>query len=115
MSSVAKEWRGEQPVSADGRPADAVLLDGVLPEGPVKPRGRNRKPKPASLSLFEWELSLNQGSESELVGARCQTASEGEAVTFVATASPAELPDSSWCSRSRTPARCAPPVTARRA
>ena len=64
-------------VSADGRPADAVLLDGVLPEGPVKPRGHHRKPKPASLSLFEWALSLNQGSGSELVGARCQTASEG--------------------------------------
>ena len=102
-------------VSADGRPADAVLLDGVLPEGLVKPRGRNRKPKPASLSLFEWELSLNQGSESELVAARCETASEGEPVATNVTASPDQLPDSSWCSRSRTPARCAPPVSDRAA
>ena len=32
-------------------------------------RRRNRKPKPASTSLFEWALSMEQEREAELVGA----------------------------------------------
>ena len=38
-----------------------------MAEEPVKPKGRNGKPKPASLSMFEWALSLEQ--ERETVGA----------------------------------------------
>ncbi len=37
-------------------------------EEPVKPKGRSRKPKPASTSLFEWALTLEQNREEELVG-----------------------------------------------
>ena len=35
----------------------------------VKRRGRNGKAKPATLSMFEWALSLEQESEAEPVGA----------------------------------------------
>ncbi len=35
---------------------------------PVKPRGRGRKPQPATLSMFEWALSLEQEREEEPVG-----------------------------------------------
>ena len=38
-----------------------------IAEEPVKPRGRSRKPQPATASLFEWALSLEQ--EAEPVGA----------------------------------------------
>ena len=40
-----------------------------MAEEPVKPKGRNGKPKPASLSMFEWALSLEQEREKEPVGA----------------------------------------------
>ena len=36
---------------------------------PVKPRGRRRKPQPASLSMFEWAMTLEQQREKEPVGA----------------------------------------------
>ena len=38
-----------------------------MAEEPVKPRCRGRKPQPATPSLFDWALSLEQ--EKELVGA----------------------------------------------
>ncbi len=41
-----------------------------LSEEPVKPRGRDRKPKPASLSMFEWALTLEQERKKEPVGAK---------------------------------------------
>ena len=34
----------------------------------VKPRGRRRKPQPASLSMFEWAISLEQERNAELLG-----------------------------------------------
>ena len=37
-------------------------------EKPVKPKGRCRKPKPATLSMFEWALTLEQERETEPVG-----------------------------------------------
>ena len=40
-----------------------------LAEEPQKPARRNGKPQPASLSLFEWALSLEEERE-EMVGAR---------------------------------------------
>ena len=40
-----------------------------MTEEPVKPRGRSRKPQPASASLFEWALTVEQEREEELVGA----------------------------------------------
>ena len=41
-----------------------------LAEEPPKPSRRNGKPQPASLSLFEWALSLEEEREEEMVGAR---------------------------------------------
>ena len=38
-----------------------------IAEEPVKPKGHNRKP--ATASLFEWALTLEQESEAEPVGA----------------------------------------------
>ena len=31
-----------------------------MAEEPVKPKGRSRKPQPATLSMFEWALTLEQ-------------------------------------------------------
>ena len=36
---------------------------------PVKPKRRNGKPQPASLSMFEWALSREEKREKETVGA----------------------------------------------
>ncbi|MCY4529037.1 MAG: hypothetical protein OXD46_08445 [Chloroflexi bacterium] len=38
-----------------------------MAEEPVKPKHRNGKTQPASLSMFEW--ALEQGREAEPVGA----------------------------------------------
>ena len=40
-----------------------------MAEEPVKPKGRSRKPQPATASLFEWALELEQAREAEPVGA----------------------------------------------
>ena len=40
-----------------------------LAEEPVKPKSRGRKAQPATLSLFDWALTLGQEWEEELVGA----------------------------------------------
>ena len=40
-----------------------------MAEEPVKPKGRGRKPQPATLSMFEWALTLEQEREGEPVGA----------------------------------------------
>ena len=40
-----------------------------MAEEPVKPKGRSRKPQPASTSLFEWALDLEKEREEETVGA----------------------------------------------
>ena len=45
-----------------------------MADEPVKPRGRGRKPQPASLSMFEWAMTLEQQREGEPVGAGRQTA-----------------------------------------
>ena len=39
-----------------------------MAEEPVKPK-RNRKPQPATLSMFEWAMTLEQQREKEPVGA----------------------------------------------
>ena len=39
-----------------------------MAEEPVKPK-RNRKPQPASLSMFEWAMTLEEQREKEPVGA----------------------------------------------
>ncbi len=41
-----------------------------MAEEPPKPSRRNGKPQPASLSLFEWALSLEEEREEEMVGPR---------------------------------------------
>ena len=40
-----------------------------MAEEPVKPKGRKRKPQSATLSMFEWALTVEQEREEELVGA----------------------------------------------
>ena len=40
-----------------------------MTEEPVKPKGRSRKPKPASTSLFDWAFTLEKEREEEPVGA----------------------------------------------
>ena len=40
-----------------------------MAEEPVKPKRRNGKPQPASMSMFEWALELEQKREEEMVGA----------------------------------------------
>ena len=40
-----------------------------MAEEPVKPRGRKSKPQPATLSMFEWAMSMEQEREEEPVGA----------------------------------------------
>ena len=40
-----------------------------MAEEPGKPKGRSRKPQPASTSLFEWALDMEQEREKEEVGA----------------------------------------------
>ena len=40
-----------------------------MAEEPVKSRGRGGKPQPASLSMFEWAMSMEQEIEEEPVGA----------------------------------------------
>ena len=42
-----------------------------MAEEPMKPKGRSRKPKSATASLFEWALTLEQEREAELVGGGC--------------------------------------------
>ena len=37
-----------------------------MTEEPVKPKGRSRKPQPASASLFEWALSIREGDGRRL-------------------------------------------------
>ena len=40
-----------------------------MAEEPVKPKRRSRKPQPATISMFEWALTLEQETEAEPVGA----------------------------------------------
>ena len=35
----------------------------------MKPKGRSRKPKPATASLFEWALTVEMEREAEPIGA----------------------------------------------
>ena len=41
-----------------------------MAEEPVKPKRRNGKPQPASMSIFEWAMELEQEREKETVYAR---------------------------------------------
>ena len=55
----------------DGDPAPQRSLFSwaeFMDQEPVKPRGRSRKSQPASLSMFEWALELEQAREAEPVG-----------------------------------------------
>ena len=40
-----------------------------MAEEPAKPRGRKQKAQPATLSMFEWAMTLEQEREAEPVGA----------------------------------------------
>ena len=45
-----------------------------MADEPVKPKGRSRKPQPATPSLFEWALTLEQKREVEPVARERETA-----------------------------------------
>ena len=64
------------PVNGNGRHEEAdepqrslFSWTEFMSEEPVKPKGRRRKPQPATASLFEWALALEQEREVEPVGA----------------------------------------------
>ena len=40
-----------------------------MAEDPVKPKGHSRNAQPATLSMFEWALTVEQEREKEPVGA----------------------------------------------
>ena len=45
-----------------------------MADEPVKPKGRSRNPQPATPSLFEWALTLEQKREVEPVARERETA-----------------------------------------
>ena len=63
------------PVNGNGRhdeaqePQQTLFSWAEFMTEPVKPKGRSRKPQPATLSMFEWALTLEQEREAEPVGA----------------------------------------------
>ena len=68
--------RAAVPVNGNGRHEEAAEGQQSLfswaefmAEEPVKPKGRSRKPKPATLSMFEWALNTEQEREKEVAGA----------------------------------------------
>ena len=67
---------GHAPVPVNGHHDEATERQQSLfswaefmAEEPVKPKGRGRKPQPATASLFDWALALEQEREEEMVGA----------------------------------------------
>ena len=67
---------GNTPVNGNGHHEEAEEPQRSLfswaefmAEEPVKPKRRSRKPQPATLSMFEWALTLEQQREAEPVGA----------------------------------------------
>ena len=67
---------GNTPVNGNGHYAGESEPERTLfswaefmAEEPVKPRGRRRKPQPATLPMFEWALTLEQQREVEQVEA----------------------------------------------
>ena len=64
------------PVNGNGHHDEALEPQQTLfswaefmAEEPVKPKGRSRRVQPATASLFDWALTLEQEREKELVGA----------------------------------------------
>ena len=53
-----------------GEPQQSLFSWAEFMAEPVKPKRRSRKPRPASISMFEWALELEQEREKETVGAR---------------------------------------------
>ena len=61
----------KEPNGAEAEELEQAVLTWaeLFAEVPVKPNGRRKPPRPASLSLFEWALSVEQEREEELVDA----------------------------------------------
>ena len=64
---------GLVPVPVNGSPRPGYGSNGRHDEAeePMKPKVHKRKPQPATLSMFEWALELEQQRETEPVRARC--------------------------------------------
>ena len=84
--TVEVNGNGDHDAIGIGPTVDLVLVNGhydeadepqrtlfswaeFMAEEPVKPKGRGRKPQPATLSMFEWALTVEQEREKESVGA----------------------------------------------
>ena len=76
-----RELNGHAPVPVNGNgvngyhddeadePQQSLFSWAEFMAEPVKPKRRNGKPQPASLSMFEWAMELEQEREKETVGA----------------------------------------------
>ena len=63
------EWNGHHDGEADEPQRTLFSWAEFMAEEPANPKGRRRKPQPATASLFEWALTLDQEREAEPVGA----------------------------------------------
>ena len=78
LVEVLRNGASHVAVEAANGPADVVeetqqsmfSWAEFMAEEPQKPARRNGKPKPATLSMFEWALSLEENREKEMVSAR---------------------------------------------
>ena len=62
-----REEAPEPPAWADRQQSMFTWAEFMADE-PVKPKGHSREPKPATASLFEWALGLEQERNAELAG-----------------------------------------------
>ena len=69
VTNVNEPCMVETNVEAPGQQRSLFSWAEFMAEEPQKPARRNGKPKPATLSMFEWALSLEQEREEEPVGA----------------------------------------------
>ena len=66
--SLPRTGYEDEPAPVEGQQSLFSWAE-FLAEEPVKPRGRNGKPKPAAASLFQWALDQEQERDKEPVGA----------------------------------------------
>ena len=60
---------GQVPASEDEPEQSVLSWAELFAEEPVKRNRRRKRPQPASLSLFEWAVNVEEEREEELVGA----------------------------------------------
>ena len=65
---VNRNGNGHHEEAAEGQQSLFSWAE-FMAEEPVKPKGRKPKPQSATLSMFEWALTVEQEREKEVVGA----------------------------------------------